>query len=73
MGHRCLEEGREYYRNHPVMKLVTDALLKISIYFYKRQELMIEKAMLLWEKAGKIENGIDPQPKTFSDEFTQLG
>eukprot|EP01040_Poterioochromonas_malhamensis_P011625 gene11625-12683_t len=28
-----LEEGREYYRNHPVMKLITELLLKTSVHY----------------------------------------
>ena len=45
-----LEEGREYYRNHPVMKLVTELLLKSSVYFSIHHILLIEKAISEWEK-----------------------
>lgn len=45
-----LEEGREYYRNHPVMKLVTELLLKTSMYFTMHSEPVIEKAISEWEK-----------------------
>ncbi len=44
-----LEEGREYYRNHPVMKLVTEAMLKTSMYFCQRPLVKIEKAISEWE------------------------
>ena len=50
-----LEEGREYYRNHPVMKLVTELLLKTSMYFTMYPEPVIEKAISEWEKTD-IEN-----------------
>ena len=45
-----LEEGREYYRNHPVMKLVTELLLKASVQFSRYHILLIEKAISEWEK-----------------------
>ena len=45
-----LEEGREYYRNHPVMKLVTELLLKTSVYFSIHHILLIEKVISEWEK-----------------------
>ncbi len=45
-----LEEGREYYRNHPVMKLVTELLLKTSIQFSLYPILSIEKVISEWEK-----------------------
>ena len=50
-----LEEGREYYRNHPVMKLVTELLLKTAMYFIKHPEPVIEKVISEWEKTD-IEN-----------------
>jgi hypothetical protein len=44
-----LEEGREYYRNHPVMKLVYEAMLKTSMYFCRCSFVEIEKAISEWE------------------------
>ncbi len=41
-----LEEGREYYRNHPVMKLVTELLLKTSVQFSLYPTLLIEKVII---------------------------
>ena len=45
-----LEEGREYYRNHPVMKLVTEVILKTSMSFCRHSALHIERVISTWEK-----------------------
>ncbi len=60
-----LEEGREYYHNHPVMKLVTELLLKASLQFSKYSILLIEKAISEWEKTDIKNRTWDQLCKTF--------
>lgn len=37
-----LEEGREHYRNHPVMKLVTKVLLSSTMNVYENPTAQVE-------------------------------
>lgn len=50
-----LEEGREYYRNHPVMRLVTELLLKTGQKFYLHSAVQMERIISEWEKTD-VEN-----------------